>query len=83
MSNQWQLQQAKSRFSELVERALQHGPQIVTRRGKEAVVVVSARQFMMMSQPSKNLIEFFKTSPLRGAKLDLTRSKETGRTVKL
>jgi prevent-host-death family protein len=75
MSNRWQLQQAKSRFSELVERALQHGPQIITHRGKEAVVVVSAKEFTMMSSPSKSLVEFFKTSPLRGTKLDLARSR--------
>lgn len=83
MNNQWQVQEAKSRFSELVERALRQGPQVITRRGKEAVVVVSAREFTMMASPSKSLVEFFRTSPLHGAKLDLTRSKEMGRAVKL
>ena len=43
--NRWQLQDAKARFSELVDRAQSHGPQIVTRRGEEAVVVVSAREW--------------------------------------
>ncbi len=38
----WQVQDAKQRFSELVQRALDEGPQLVTRRGKEAVVVVAA-----------------------------------------
>ncbi|MBA2575894.1 MAG: type II toxin-antitoxin system Phd/YefM family antitoxin [Euzebyaceae bacterium] len=39
-----QLHDAKQRFSELVRRAIEEGPQTVTRRGKHAVVVISARQ---------------------------------------
>jgi antitoxin Phd len=41
----WQLQDAKSRFSELVTQSLREGPQLVTRRGEEAVVIVAAREF--------------------------------------
>lgn len=37
----WQLQDAKARLSELLDKAQSEGPQIVTRRGKETVVVVS------------------------------------------
>jgi prevent-host-death family protein len=36
----WQLQDAKARFSELVETAVKKGPQVVSRRGVETVVVV-------------------------------------------
>jgi antitoxin Phd len=41
----WKLQDAKARFSEIVERALSSGPQIVTRHGKNAVVIVSYQEF--------------------------------------
>ena len=41
----WQLQEAKQRFSEVVRRALEQGPQVVTRHGEAAVVIVSAREF--------------------------------------
>ena len=41
----WQLQDAKNRFSEVVEKALTEGPQRVTRRGKPAVVVVAADEY--------------------------------------
>ncbi len=41
----WQLQEAKQRFSELVRRALEEGPQTVTRRGEEVVVVIQRRNF--------------------------------------
>lgn len=37
----WQLQHAKARFSELVDDAVEKGPQIVTRRGVDTAVLVS------------------------------------------
>ena len=42
---EWQLQDAKNRFSELVQRARKDGPQIVTLRGERAAVVLSAEAF--------------------------------------
>jgi prevent-host-death family protein len=45
MKGEWKLQDAKARFSELVERALSDGPQHVTRRGVPAVVVVSEADY--------------------------------------
>ena len=45
----WQLQTAKSQFSQLVRRALAEGPQYVTRQGKDAVVVVPTEEFEGMS----------------------------------
>lgn len=41
----WRLQDAKSKFSVLVENALRGVPQHVTRRGKQAVVVLSEQDF--------------------------------------
>ncbi len=40
----WKLEDAKARFSELVRRAQTEGPQRVTVRGKDAVVVISAEE---------------------------------------
>lgn len=37
----WQLQDAKARFSELIDDAVERGPQIVTRRGIDTAVVVA------------------------------------------
>ena len=42
---EWQLQDAKNRFSELVQRARQEGPQVVTLRGRRAAVVLSAEAY--------------------------------------
>jgi prevent-host-death family protein len=45
----WQLQEAKQRFSEVVRRALADGPQPVTRRGEEVVIVISAKEYARLS----------------------------------
>lgn len=46
----WQVQEAKARFSEVVEAATRGQPQRVTRRGKDAVVVVSAEAFDQLTR---------------------------------
>jgi antitoxin Phd len=45
----WQLQDVKQRFSELVQHVLDEGPQTVTRRGKEAVVVIAADEYRRLT----------------------------------
>ncbi len=83
IKNHWQLQDAKNRFSNLVEKAQQTGPQIVTKHGKEAVVVISIDEYKKLTTPETNLVDFFQSSPLQNTELDLTRSKETPRDVEL
>ena len=64
--NTWQLQDAKNKFSELVEHALHDGPQMVTRHGKPAVVVMSAEEFEKthgQKKPEKNFKEFLLSLP--------------------
>jgi antitoxin Phd len=46
----WQVQDAKARFSELLETALKEGPQVVTRRGVEAAVVVPIAEWRRLQQ---------------------------------
>ena len=67
----WALQDAKNRFSELVDCALTKGPQTVTRRGRNAVVVVSAEEFRRMQGPKADFVDFLLAVP-RG-ELDLRR----------
>ena len=83
MKDEWQLQDAKNRFSEVVERALKKGPQTITRRGVEAVVVVSAEEFRRLGAPATSLVEFLRASPLVGAELALERDADEGREVSL
>lgn len=79
----WQLQDAKNRFSELVRKAREEGPQVITLHGRDAVVVVSANEFGKLSRPRGSLVDFFRKSPLARAQLDLVRSRDTGRRVDL
>ena len=79
----WQLQDAKNRFSEIVNKALRDGPQVVTRRGKKTVVIMSVEQYQNLVRPEVNIIDFFQQSPLRGGDLDLARKKDSAREVEI
>jgi prevent-host-death family protein len=60
---EWQLQEAKARFSELVQKAIDKGPQTVTRRGKPAVVVLSAQEYERLRQRKPTLKEVLMSGP--------------------
>ncbi|MGV1097828.1 type II toxin-antitoxin system Phd/YefM family antitoxin [Thiovibrio sp. JS02] len=83
IENHWQLQDAKNKFSNLVDKAQHNGPQVVTKHGKDAVVVLSIDEYKKLIKPKTNLVNFFQTSPLAKEALDLTRSKETPRDIEL
>ena len=67
--NKWPVARAKAQFSALIDRALEDGPQTITRSGREAVVVVSVEEWQRKSERKGPLADFFAKSPLRGAKL--------------
>ena len=71
----WQLQEAKSRFSEVVELTLKEGPQLITRRGEEAVVILAASEYRRLSGQTTNLIDCLLNAP-RGEPLVFDRSRE-------
>ncbi len=77
----WQLQQAKSRFSEVIDLALTEGAQMVTRRGKEEVVLLSAIEYHNLTN-SKSVKQLLKNAP-RGEELDIARSQESVREITL
>jgi prevent-host-death family protein len=82
----WQLQTAKARFSELFRKTRTEGPQLITRQGKEGVVMMPVEQFEQLavrSRQPKSLVQFFRESPLVGLELDFERDKDTGRDVEL
>jgi prevent-host-death family protein len=49
----WQVQDAKARFSEFLEASLREGPQLVTRRGVEAAVLVPVEQWRRLQRSSR------------------------------
>ena len=75
MSNVWQLQEAKNKLSEVVEQAVNHGPQVITRRGVETVIVLAYAEYRKMLLNQTKLSVFFGESPLAGKDVDLTRDK--------
>jgi len=81
MENVWQLQDAKNKFSNLVDKAHHEGPQVVTKHGKESVVIISIEDYQKLNRPKTDLVSFFKKSPLSG--LDLTRDKSSSRDIEL
>ena len=78
----WQLQEAKQRFSELVRRALEEGPQVVTRRGEEVVVIVGAEEFDRLSRTEEDFKDFLLCAPDLDA-LEIRRDWSTSREVEL
>lgn len=69
----WQLQEAKNRFSQVVDDALDKGPQVITRHGVEVAIVLSYEEYQRMQVSRSKLTDFFRSSPLVGIELDLTR----------
>lgn len=79
----WQLQEAKSRFSELVETVLLKGAQTVTKHGKPAVVVISADEYQRSVAPGKSLVAALRTCPEDLTPLVGTRVKRIARKLNL
>ena len=52
-TRRWPVQDAKARFSELLEASLKEGPQIVTRRGVEAAVLIPVDQWRQLEQAAR------------------------------
>ncbi len=78
----WQLQEAKQKFSALVQRALDDGPQVVTRRGEEVVVVLSARDYRRMTQSAPDFADFLLSAPDL-SQLEIERTDDPARAVEL
>lgn len=79
----WSVAEAKARLSELLDHAVNDGPQAITRRGREVVVVVSVEEWHRKSSRSGSLAEFLAASPLRDSGLDADRVDAAARDTAL
>jgi prevent-host-death family protein len=79
----WKIKDARANFSELVDRAVREGPQLVTRNGKKAVVIVSAEEWERRNRRRGDLVEFFANSPLREEGLTIDRLTDYPRDIEL
>ena len=79
----WQVQEAKNRLSEVVRRAREEGPQIITHHGKEVAVVISVEEFRKTTEPQESLAEFMRQSPWAEVEIEVTRSRDLPRDLDL
>ena len=83
----WALSEAKAKFSEVVDRAVNHEPQEITRNGKPVAVLVSQDEWLRSKRTvvhnQRSMADFFRNSPLRDSHIDLRRSKSPARKVDL
>ena len=76
MPQTWQLQEAKNKLSQVVDEAQRSGPQLITRRGVKAAVILSFEDYRRLTASRKKLSEFFRDSPLAEVELDMKRDFE-------
>lgn len=77
----WQIQEAKSHFSEVIECATREGAQLITKRGKEAAVILSAQEYRALTQ-KQNTIDLLLNAP-KCDELELQRVAEPIRAFEL
>ncbi|MEY4530343.1 MAG: hypothetical protein RLZZ156_1064 [Deinococcota bacterium] len=77
----WQLQEAKAKFSEVIELAAAGEAQVITKRGEQTAVVVSHAEYMRLQQKSKTLLEALAGIPK--GELPIIRDKTPVKRVKL
>jgi antitoxin Phd len=78
----WQVQEAKTRFSEVIDEAQSAGPQIITRHGSERAVILSITDYRALTAHKPNLRDYL----LSGPKVDdfeVKRDRDMGRKVRL
>lgn len=78
----WQLQEAKAKLTELVNRAIKQ-PQMITRHGEPTVVVLDVKAYEKLLGQQENLVSFLRRSPLCGLDLKLKRDHSGMRDIEL
>lgn len=80
----WQMQEAKSRLSEVVKDAASEGPQEITVHGKSVAVVLSRNDYDRLAGTGESLVAFMRRSPLAGADdIEFERDRSPVREVEL
>ena len=75
----WQLADAKNKFSEVFTKTIEEGPQFVTRRNEE-IVLISKDEYQRLTDEKRGFLEVLMSGPsLEG--LDLSRDKSPMRDV--
>lgn len=82
--DEWQLQEAKNKLSQLIREAVKGRPQFITVHGKSTAVLISAQEYDRLKRPSSKLSAVL-LSPLLDKEDEelFERSKDTGRDIEL
>ena len=75
MNTVWQLQEAKNRLSEVVERAVTKGAQVITKHGRPVAVVLSAKEYAKLTRPREKLVDILRRCPMPGFVIQKTRGQ--------
>jgi antitoxin Phd len=78
----WQVQEAKTRLSEVIDEACSNGPQIITKHGAERAVVLSMEEYRALTAHKPNLRDYLLNGPIVDD-LDIERNSDTGREITL
>jgi len=85
-THSWQLQTAKAKFSEVFRLTRDEGPQLITRQGRDAVVMIAIEDYEKLIESRKNpktLVQFLRESPFVGLELEFERVRDTDRKLDL
>ena len=78
----WQLQEAKAKLTEFVNKAKKR-PQIISRRGKNEIVALSIEKYNELTLPKGGIVSFFRNSPLFDSNIEIDRDKSNDRDFEL
>ena len=78
----WQIQEAKTHFSEVIEEANSNGPQVITRHGSERAVILSVADYRALTAHKPDLREYLLGGPKTDS-FEVKRSRDTGRKIRL
>lgn len=81
-TNIWQIQEAKAKFSEVIEKTKEEY-QTITKNGEPVAVIISKKDFDKIAKPKTSLLEFFKNAPFPEIDLDIERSRSLPREIDL
>ncbi len=77
----WQLQEAKSKLSEVINLAVSESPQLITRSGKPIAYIVSAATYER--EHKQSILEVLLSSPHKHVELNIERASDLPRDIEL
>lgn len=78
----WPVHEAKSRFSELVERARDEGPQLISRHGKPRAALISIEDYARLEAGELDFVAYLRSGP-KFDDFEIERHRDTGRDIDL